>query len=157
MADYEEAEAQAWLRTRPDVVSSKIPAQIKEMRTRRLGYAGLMGGKILSVNWRFVTPDDTVARITIQHPNFLLPDYDQDHNQFAAFGVPGEDSDGERRLTLRARIGGTLMNELGVDLEGDATILGQGEPTEASLQLWLDRADLYQEGCMNVVAYSQPR
>ncbi len=156
MADYDEAVAGAELRTRPDVISSLIPAQIREMRTRRLGYAGLMGGKIHSVNWRFVTPDSTVARITLIHPNYNNPGYDQDHNQSATFTVPGEDFDGERSLTLSARIGGTSLNELGVDLEGYITMLGQGEPTEASLQFWLDRADQFQEGCMNVVAYSQP-
>lgn len=157
MADYDEAVAGAELRTSPDVISSLIPAKIKEMRTRRLGYAGLMGGKIHSVNWRFVTPDSTVARITLIHPNYNIPGYNQVHNQSATFTVPGEGSDGERSLTLSARIGGTSLNELGVDLEGDVAIFGQGVPTEASLQSWLDIADLYQDGCMNVVAYSQPR
>jgi hypothetical protein len=155
MATSAEAEARAWVDSSPEVVSDVLPAQIKEMRVKRLRAANMVDGKIANVNWIFTGPNGEQAHIMLQHPSTRIPNYDTDSHQMATFTIQGAEGAPDISLLAQARLGGVKHDVLGLDLRGDASFLGP-DPT-TGLQTWLNAADQNQQGCINVVAYTNDR
>jgi len=163
MTTYDEALAGAYLDRLPQIAGERIPSQIQQMRLGRLAAAGLNvpGARIHSINWDFRTPRGAIvprARISLSQPNFLIPGHDTLEQQSAVITAPSGIEGLEWNMDARARAGGKLRDIIGVNLGGDTSaLLGVDldlEQQEARVQEWLDAADNNQEGCMNVVAYT---